>query len=54
MLKVVPGTSRDFVQKQKTNLALQRIFDNPLAKYFFCKEFLEGIDYISSYSPKSE
>ena len=28
ILKVVSGTFRDFVQKQKTNLEFQRIFDN--------------------------
>ena len=54
MLKVVSGSFRYFFQKQKANLEFQRIFDNPLAKYLFFKEFLEGIDYISSYSPKSE
>ena len=29
-----------------------RIFDNPLSKIFFRKEFLERIGYISSYLPK--
>ena len=54
MLKVVRVTFREFVQKQKTNIEFQRIFENPLAKYFFSKEFLQGIDYISSYLLKSE
>ena len=54
VLKVAPGTSKDFVQKQKTNLEFQRIFDNPLAKYLFSKKLLEGIGYISSYLTKSE
>ena len=54
ILKVVRVTFREFVQKQKTNLEFQRIFENPLAKYFFSKEFLQGIDYISSYLLKSE
>ena len=45
---------REFVQKQKTNLEFQKIFDNPLAKYLFSKEFLQGIDYIFSYLLKSE
>ena len=38
----------------KTKKQFQRIFDNPPAKYLSSKEFLEGIDYISSYLPKSE
>ena len=54
ILKVVRITFRDFVQKQKVNLEFQRIFDNPLAKYIFSKEFLKGAYYISSYIPKSE
>ena len=54
ILKAVPETFRDFVQKQKINLEYQRIFDNPLANYLLSKEFHEGIDYISSYLPKSE
>ena len=53
ILKVIPSTFRDFVQKQKPNLEFQTIFDNPLAKYLFSKEFLEGIEYISSYLRKS-
>ena len=36
ILKVVPGTFRDSIQKQqKKNFEFQRIFDNPLAKYLF-------------------
>ena len=53
-LKVVTGTFRDFVRRQKANLEFQRIFDNPLSKYLFFKEFLEGIDYFFSDLPKSE
>ena len=53
VLKVAPGTSKDFVQKRKTNLEFQGIFDNPLAKYLFSKKFLEGIGYIFSYLTKS-
>ena len=53
ILKVVSGTFRDFVQKQKTNLEFQRIFDNA-EKYLSSKEFLGGIDYIFIYLPKSE
>ena len=52
-LKAVVVTFRDFVQKKK-KLEFQRIFDNSLAKYLFSKVFTEGIDYISSYLPKSE
>ena len=54
VLKAVTGTFRNFVQKQKTNLEFQRIFDNPLGKYLIYKEFLEGNDYISIYLQKSE
>ena len=50
-LKAVVVTFRDFVKKK---LEFQRIFDNSLAKYLFSKVFTEGIDYISSYLPKSE
>ena len=53
-LKAVVVTFRDFVQKKKKKLEFQRIFDNSLAKYLFSKVFTEGIDYISSYLPKSE
>ena len=35
ILKVVPGTFRDSIQKQEKNFEFQRIFDNPLAKYLF-------------------
>ena len=52
-LKAVVVTFRDFVQKKK-KLEFQRIFDNSLPKYLFSKVFTEGIDYISSYLPKSE
>ena len=41
-------------KKKKKKLEFQTIFDNSLAKYLFSKEFTEGIDYISSYLPKSE
>ena len=51
LLKVVPGIVIDVAEKQKQ---FHRIFDNPPAKYLSSKEFLEGIDYISSYLPKSE
>ena len=54
ILKAVLVTFRDFVQKKKKKLEFQTIFDNSLAKYLFSKEFTEGIDYISSYLPKSE
>ena len=53
-LKAVVVTFRDFVQKKKKKLEFHRIFDNSLAKYLFSKGFTEGIDYISSYLPKSE
>ena len=54
-LKAVVVTFRDFVQKKKKKkLEFHRIFDNSLAKYLFAKGFTEGIDYISSYLPKSE
>ena len=52
ILNAVPGIFRDFVQKNKFRVSED--FDNPLAKYIFSKEFLEGIDFISSYSTKSE
>ena len=55
ILKAVLVTFRNFVQKKKKKkLEFQTIFDNSLAKYLFSKEFTEGIDYISSYLPKSE
>ena len=54
ILKAVLVTFRDFAEKQKTILKFQKTFDNPLAKYLFYKEFLEGIDYILSYLPKSK
>ena len=40
----------DWIQKLNTNLDFRRIFDIPLAQYLISKEFLECIDYISSYS----
>ena len=41
-------------KNKKANLNFHRIFDNPLAKYLISIEFLECIDYISSYLQKSE
>ena len=54
ILRVVPGTFWDWVEKLKTNLDFQRIFDIALAKYLISKEFLERIGYISTYLLKSE
>ena len=54
ILKVVPGTLWDWIEKLKTNLDFQKIFDIFLAQYLISKEFLELISYISTYLLKSE
>ena len=54
ILIVVPGTFWDWVEKLKTNLDFQKIFDILLAQYLISKEFLEYIGYIFNYLLKSE
>ena len=54
ILKVVSGPFWDWVEKLKTSLYFQRIFDNPLAQYLISKELLEWIGYISTCLLKSE
>ena len=49
VLKAVPDTFWEWVQKQKTNLDFQRIFDNSISK-----EFVKCIGYVFSYLSKSE
>ena len=53
ILKVVSGPFWDWVEKLKTSLYFQRIFDNPLAQYLISKELLEWIGYISTSLLKS-
>ena len=53
ILKAVPGTFWDWVQKLKTNLDFQ-MFDIPLAQFLISKEFLECNGCLSNYLPKSE
>ena len=54
ILKMVREAFWDWLEKLKTNLDFQRIFDIALAKYLISKEFLERIGYISTYLLKSE
>ena len=52
IVKVVPGIFRDFVQKQNT--VSEDFWSSSCKISLSSKGFLEGIDYISSYLPKSD
>ena len=43
-----------FFSKIKNKFRVSEDFSYPLAKYIFSKVFIEGVNYISGYLPKSE
>ena len=55
VLNLAPGTFWDWVQKQKTNLDFQRIFDNLLANISFPTTFMNAlIIFLAIYQSQSK